>query len=219
MSYSIIIPIHNEVQLLDQLLAELFSFSSENEIIIVDDGSTDGSHNILSNCSYINTIRIDNNYGKGNAIRTGIQNASFDKIILFDGDLEIETSEISNLMKVDPQLTPVVFGYRNENFYPLSSLMNFGNFFFIGLFNLIFQTQFRDILCGCKAFTKSALNLEKINSTQFDIDIELSGHFSKQKDLRILEVPLSYKRRNSEEGKKLKIQDGFTILRRLFNIK
>ena len=219
MNYSIIIPVHNEVQLLDQLLRELYPFSNDHEILIVDDGSTDGSQNILKKCSFIKLIQLNKNSGKGVAIRTGLQHSSNENIVLFDGDLEISTHEISSLMVLEPDSRQVIFGFRNSNLNPLGSIMNFGNFFFNGLFNLVYRTHFRAILCGCKAFPISTLDIDKLNSTQFDIDIELSGHFSQNNEIRIREIPLQYNRRDSIGGKKLKINDGWSILYRLFHIK
>jgi len=219
MNYSIIIPVHNEVGMLRQLLNELEPFSKENDIIIVDDGSSDGSEEILSACDFIQYLRINKNSGKGNAICKGIQHATQEYIILFDGDLELKTIDLSKLMIIDPPTVQVVFGYRVENMGTFTSVMNFGNFFLNGLFNFVNQSRYHDILCGSKAFQRSILDLNKIQSTSFDIDVELGGYFAKQKNLTIKEVPMHYNRRNHIEGKKLKISDGWAILSRIFNTK
>ena len=90
MSYSIIIPVHNEVESIPTLLDRLKPYSQNNEIIIIVDGSNDQSGGLLQKCSFITIIHFQNNLGKGKAICTGLEKASHDKIILFDGDLELD---------------------------------------------------------------------------------------------------------------------------------
>ena len=98
MNYSIIIPIFNEQASLTKLLSELYIFSSKNEIILINDGSTDSSKDILKSCKYIKLINLDKNQGKGKAIAQGIKVATYDKIIITDGDLELKTEELKNMM-------------------------------------------------------------------------------------------------------------------------
>ena len=98
MPYSIIIPIHNEVESVPTLLEGLKLHSNNNEIIIIDDGSNDQSGSLLQQCSFITLIHFPNNFGKGKAIRAGLKKSSNDKIILFDGDLELDLHELTNFM-------------------------------------------------------------------------------------------------------------------------
>ena len=97
---------------------------------------------------------------------------------------------------------------------PLGSIIDFGNFFLNGLFNLIHQTNFSDVLCGCKAFYKSDLSFELTNSDGFDIDVEIASNLVSINN-SINEIPISYKRRTKTEGKKLKMSDGWKILKRI----
>ena len=109
-----------------------------------------------------------------------------------------------------------VFGSRYENIKPFTSLWNFGNFFFTGLFNMVHGCQHTDVLCCAKAFYKSYINIEKLQSTGFDIDVELAVTL-KKKNIEIKTVYLGYTRRSEDEGKKLRFSDGWTILKRILN--
>ena len=90
MPYSIIVPIHNEERHLHSLLNSLKAYSPNNEILIVDDGSTDNSLKIIGNHSFIKLIKLNQNSGKGIAVREGLEQAFNDKVIILDGDMEIK---------------------------------------------------------------------------------------------------------------------------------
>jgi len=215
MSYSIIIPIHNEVESLPTLFDRLKPYSQNNEIIIIDDGSNDQSGGLLQKCSFITLIHFQNNLGKGKAICAGLEKASHDKIILFDGDLELDLREVRSFMILNKaEGIDVIFGTRTNSMNPTKSLLDFGNFFLNGLFNLINQTSFTDVLCGCKAFYKSDLNNGLPVSAGFDIDVEIATNLVSENNT-IKEIPISYKRRSQTEGKKLKLTDGWKILKRI----
>ena len=98
MNYSIIIPVFNEENCLPVLLKQLYPFSKNNEIIFLDDGSDDNSYKILQKIDYIKLFKLSKNFGKGVAIRSGIKKSKFSKIIIYDGDLELETSDLRKLM-------------------------------------------------------------------------------------------------------------------------
>jgi len=215
MPYSIIIPVYNEVESLPTLLDRLKPYSQNNEIIIIDDGSNDQSRELLQKCSFIILIYLQNNLGKGKAISAGLGKASHDKIILFDGDLELDLREMTPFMILNKvEGIDAIFGTRANSMNPTKSLLDFGNFFLNGLFNLINQTSFTDVLCGCKAFYKSDLKNGLPVSTGFDIDVEIATNLV-SKNITIKEISISYKRRSQIEGKKLKLIDGWKILKRI----
>ena len=100
--YSIIIPVYNELLELPKLLKEIEPYSVEgHELIIVDDGSIDESHTLLSNCDFINLISFKTNKGKGIALKEGLKRAKNNRIIIFDGDRELHADQIKKLMILD----------------------------------------------------------------------------------------------------------------------
>tara|TARA_B100001250_G_C19750144_1_gene767319 strand:+ start:420 stop:1100 length:681 start_codon:yes stop_codon:yes gene_type:complete len=219
--YSILIPIHNESNYVPILLKELRPYYDKgNEIIIIDDGSTDDSNAILKKTKFIKLIEIKNNSGKGYAIKEGLKNVSHHKIIIFDGDIEIHPSEISKLMILNSKnKTRCVMGHRFESLKPVKSNFDWGNFIFTSFFNILFNSYSKDILCCAKAFYIEDLKNYRLNSNGFDIDVELSTYFwILLKKRKISKILLNYNRRTKEEGKKLQVIDGWKILSRLIKM-
>ena len=215
MPYSIILPVHNEEKHIPELLSELEPYASRHEVLVVDDGSTDGSLELLQDCSFITLVDLNQNSGKGVAIREGLIHANYDKIILTDGDLELDPNELDQLMILDDdEPTTCVFGTRYLRINLFHSVLDLGNFFFTGLFNFIHQKNMTDALCCAKAFFKSQVDPEQLKSTGFDIDVELAAILV-NKNVHVREIPLTYTRRDLSEGKKLRLWDGWSILRRI----
>jgi glycosyltransferase involved in cell wall biosynthesis len=215
MPYSIILPVHNEEKHIPKLLSELEPYASRHEILVVDDGSTDGSLELLQDCSFITLVNLNQNSGKGAAFREGLTHAKYNKIILTDGDLELDPAELDQLMILDDEEpTTCVFGTRYLRINPFHSILDLGNFFFTGLFNFIHQKNLTDALCCAKAFFKSQVDPEQLKSIGFDIDVELAAILV-NKNVHVREIPLTYTRRDWSEGKKLRLKDGWSILRRI----
>lgn len=217
--YSIIIPIYNELKTLEILIKELEIFSGKNEIIFIDDGSTDGSFELLKSISFINLYRLKKNFGKGIAVRVGLSKAKFEKIIILDSDLELRTDCIHRLMNLDKAKNiNSIMGIRFKGFSPLRSGFDWGNFMFTLFFNFLHFSCHRDILCCAKSFYLSEINLKRLKSSSFDIDVEISTHLTRSSRFRYIpQIFLEYKRRSISDGKKLKISDGWKILRRISN--
>tara|TARA_Y100000816_G_scaffold239762_1_gene186165 strand:+ start:883 stop:1557 length:675 start_codon:yes stop_codon:yes gene_type:complete len=213
--YSILIPVHNELRNIPTLLDALKVYSNEgHEILIIDDGSEDGSTDILKNCEYIKLICLQKNKGKGFALKVGLTNASNDKIVIYDSDMELDPADISKLMILKKNVR-YAMGYRFKSLSPFKSNLDWGNFMFTSFFNILFKSQHKDILCCAKVFFKSDLKSYAIISNKFDIDIELASlHTIKSRGKKIPQIFLNYNRRTIEEGKKLKISDGWSILSR-----
>ena len=218
MYYSIIIPVYNELPTLKKLLSGLKRFYDQNnEIIIIDDGSNDGSKAILSKCPFIVLINFKKNKGKGTAIIQGIKKSKYNKIIIYDGDLELKLTDISKLMILNKKkgLNNVI-GYRFKNLSKVRSSLDWGNFMFTVFFNLLYRSCHKDILCCAKSFYKKGIFVKHLKSKGFDIDVELASiittsHWSR----RVNQVQLNYTRRTVAEGKKLKVLDGWIILKRI----
>ena len=218
MPYSIIIPIYNEEKTLDKLLLSLKKYSfSKNEILIINDGSIDGTKKILKKHNFINVIELKKNYGKGIAIKIGLQKSIHNETIIYDGDLELHTDGITMLMELNRDLgIHSLMGTRFNNLSPFNSKFEWGNFMFTIFFNFLFQSSHKDILCCAKSFYKYDVPINKLNSKGFDIDLELSSFLTKNnKRKRIQHRLIKYNRRDIQQGKKLRISDGWIILMRL----
>ncbi len=216
MNYSIIIPVYNEILYIPILLDRLRPYAKSNqEIIIIDDGSTDGTNVILNKCDFIISVKNDSNTGKGSAIRKGLQIASNDKIILFDGDMELNPDTINLFMILNKKIRNVS-GSRYDRFYPYRSLWDFGNYFFSHLFNMKHETKIYDVLCCAKAFYKSDIDISRLKSNRFDIDIELLTALKKNSS-NIYTILLPYQRRKKTYGKKIILWDGWDIIKRIYS--
>jgi len=218
--YSIIIPVFNEEKTLENLLKEIKIYQKEgNEILIVNDGSIDNTGLILNKYKYVENIHLRRNYGKGIAIKIGLLHSKYDKTIIFDGDLELKTSDIEKLMLLsEHDKIKSVFGFRFNSLSPFKSGFDWGNFIFTTFFNLLFNSSYKDILCCAKAFYKSNIPIDKIRSKSFDIDIELLAMIDTLNCNKNQQISLTYSRRSIEQGKKLKISDGWLILLRILKI-
>ena len=219
--YSILIPIHNEVNHIPKLLKTISNYIIDgHQIIIIDDGSDDGSTIILNNFEKIDLVCLRKNKGKGYAIREGLKIATNNRIIIYDGDMELKSSEISKLMILDKiKNIKFVMGYRFKALSPLKFDFDWGNFMFTSFFNILFKSNHKDILCCAKAFYANEINSYKIISDGFAIDVELASLltiFNKRR--KIPQVLLNYNRRTIDEGKKLKISDGWSILSRIIKM-
>ena len=228
MSYSLIIPIYNEVKTLPILLKQLHTLESVNEIILIDDGSTDGSQNILNHhCDINESILIKNkfNLGKGQSIKKGIEIASSTNVILADADLEIDIEAISyliekhELMLNEPKANNVLVGVRKsqENQNGLT-LLDLGNKLINFIFNLIYKSNFEDILCCLKIINKNQILNFNLSSQGFEIETEIMAKIAKNKFL-VKQVNIDYKPRSVEDGKKIKKSDSYYIFKKMIKEK
>ena len=211
-TYSIIIPIFNELAHLQKLINELKPYYKKgHEIIIIDDGSNDGSYEFLLQNKTIKLYRFNTNKGKGNAIKKGIIESNNEKIILYDADFELHPKDITKLMILNREKgIESVFGNRfntsNSNLF-----WDLGNILITKFFNLVNGSNLDDALCCAKSFYKSDITLEEIRSKKFDIDVEiLSQLICKGNNFRTVDI--DYTRRGKTDGKKLKTFDGFYIV-------
>ena len=216
--YTIIIPIYNEQDSLPELLTGLEYYSQlGHEIIIIDDGSSDDSFKILSGSNFVKLIKIKKNCGKGAAIAKGLSSSKNNKIIIYDGDLELDPKYIKNLMILDKnENINCVFASRYKEINPLLSIWNFGNLIFTAIFNFKNKTKIKDALCCAKSFYRSDINIKNIKSVKFDIDVELASKLVKKHEI-IKNINIKYQRRSKKDGKKLNILDSFKVLIRIFS--
>ena len=219
MHFSIIIPVYNEENSIHELLRQLEPFSQNHEIIFINDGSTDHTLEYLSQSSFIQIYSNLSQEGKGASIRLGLEKAQNDYIILMDGDLEVSPQNIHALMApIIQSKAQAVFGSRWLGINRGIGLFDIGNWFLNSLFNLLNGVSYLDVLCCFKVFNRTHLPIHQLRSKTFDIEVEISAMMIQSIEL-IAEIPITYERRNINEGKKLRFRDGFTILKRIFSSK
>ena len=222
---SIVIPIFNEEKNIIKLFKKLKKINLNNigfkkEIIAIDDGSIDKSLSILKKISGIKVLK-QNNYGKGKAVQYGIKKSSGNYVIIQDGDLEYDPKDIIRMCKLLKNENKIsIYGsrylplnlnifpkfYRNQNF---SSYI--ANIFFIFLFFIMYGKIITDPLTGYKLYEKKFFLKNKIKSNGFEADHEISAKLIKQK-YAIKEVPITYKPRTAEEGKKINFFDAIKAI-------
>ena len=173
--YSIIIPIHNEKKSIIELLNKLKYYAENNhEVLIIDDGSNDGTTELLQKYNFIKLIICKKNKGKGSAIRLGLLESKYNKIIIFDGDMELYPKDILKLMILNKEKNiNCVFGIRKKHLslrYPFWSL---GNYILTVTFNMVNNSNLKDSLCCAKSFYKSDIQINTLMAKKFDIDVNI----------------------------------------------
>jgi glycosyltransferase involved in cell wall biosynthesis len=216
---SVIVPVFNERNTLVEILRRMRSVELpdgvEREIIIVDDGSDDGTRDVLKQLSD-STVRVvmhDMNQGKGAAVRTGLEIATGDYILIQDADLEYDPEDWPRLMH--PVLrgrARVVYGSRftgeRRNMLFLHWI---GNRFLSLVTNVLYNTTLSDMETCYKLVDKRLLDGMHLRADAFDIEPEITAKILKQ-GVRVYEVPISYAGREFDEGKKITWRDGFAAL-------
>lgn len=217
---SIIIPCYNEEDHISSLLEKVMTVSLqglEKELVIVNDGSTDRTVEILKRIALQNpsmtVIDHEKNMGKGAAIRTGLTKITGDIIIIQDADLEYDPNDYQKLLQ--PILNDnmdVVYGSRfrgNEPKRKLVFLHTTGNKFLTSLSNLFTGFKLTDMETCYKVFKRSIIDQITLKEDRFGFEPELTAMISKIKGIKICEVPISYHARSYASGKKIKWSDGF----------
>ena len=214
---SVIIPVYNEAGTIVEIIDRVTFAPFRKEIIVVDDGSTDGTRQIIEKTKN-NAIKLclhDRNYGKGRALQTGFSAATGDVVIVQDADLEYDPNEYPILL--NPILSgkaDVVYGSRLSGHGEHRVLYFWhyvGNRFLTLLSNIFTNINLTDMETCYKAFTRLALENVKIQEKRFGFEPEITAKIAKKK-LRIYEVPISYYGRAYEEGKKINWRDGMRAL-------
>lgn len=223
---SIIVPAYNERPTLGLLLQRLHKVQRSLEIIVVDDGSTDGTIEFLRAQEQAGTIKLvvhPANRGKGAAVRSGLARATGEIVIIQDADLEYDPQDFPQLLApIENGIAQVVYGARflgpHRAMYFWHSV---GNRFLTLLCNVLFNTTLTDMETGYKVMTSSVSNSFQLRSERWGFDPEITAKILKRGH-RIYEVPISYAGREFSEGKKISWKDGIvvamTLMRyRLFN--
>jgi glycosyltransferase involved in cell wall biosynthesis len=207
-------PVYNEAPTVERAIRQVLDtdYPVPLELIVVDDGSVDGTREILSGRSWpanVTVIYHDRNQGKGAAVRTALARAQGDVSAIFDADLEYEPGDTAHLL--EPLLagrTNAVFGVRAFNGWTsYSYLYVLGNRFVTLVANVLFNVYIGDVMTCHKVIATDVFRGLPLRARGFDIEPEIAARLI-QRGERIFEMPVSYLARERDEGKKLTARDG-----------
>ena len=214
MKLSVIIPVYNEVESIQVILKRVQDTKLVDEIIVVDDGSKDGTRDLLKTLDGKKKVRVivhENNKGKGAAVRTGMAAAKGDILLIQDADLEYDPRDYPQLLApITEGLADVVYGsrflgraHRVTMFWHLvaNKMLTF-------MTNILYNTILTDMETGYKIFRRGVLDGMNLHANSFDFEPEFTAKILKRK-YRIFEVPITFNPRDYAQGKKIKLYDAF----------
>ena len=214
MKLSVIIPVYNEVESIKTIVKRVQDTKLVHEIILVDDGSKDGTRDILKTLEGkkgLHVILHEKNQGKGAAVRTGMAAAKGDILLIQDADLEYDPRDYPELLKpIEEGLADVVYGsrflgraHRVTMFWHMVA-----NKSLTLMTNLLYDTILTDMETGYKVFRKQVIEGMVIRANSFNFEPEFTAKILKRK-YRIYEVPITFNPRDYSQGKKIKLHDAF----------
>ncbi|MDP1546859.1 MAG: glycosyltransferase family 2 protein [Anaerolineales bacterium] len=214
MKLSVIIPVYNEVESIQTILKRVHATKLVHEIVIVDDGSMDGTRDVLKKLDGKKGVRVilhEMNQGKGAAVRTGMTAAKGDILLIQDADLEYDPRDYAELLKpIEEGLADVVYGsrflgraHRVTMFWHMVA-----NKALTLLTNLLYDTILTDMETGYKVFRREVIEGMVIRANSFNFEPEFTAKILKRK-YRIFEVPITFNPRDYSQGKKIKLHDAF----------
>jgi glycosyltransferase involved in cell wall biosynthesis len=217
---SIVIPVYNEKHTLEELFNQVLAVKLEGyekEIILVDDCSVDGSRKIVEELAAkhknVTALYHDVNQGKGASLKDAFKVTTGDYVLVQDADLEYDPKDYNKLLRaIEEQHADVVYGSRfSGNFEDMTSLHYFGNKLVTMTTNILYGVMLTDMETCYKLLPGDFVRNIKIEANRFDFEPEITSKILKS-NLRIVEVPISYKGRSHSHGKKLTWRDGFAAL-------
>jgi glycosyltransferase involved in cell wall biosynthesis len=214
MKLTVIIPIYNEVESIQEIVKRVKNTGLAWEIILVDDGSKDGTRDLLKEIDGKENVRVilhEKNQGKGAAVRTGFDAARGDVLLIQDADLEYDPRDYPTLLKpLDEGLADVVYGSRFLG-GPRRVVMFWhmvANYMLTFMTNILYNTILSDMETGYKVFRRKVIEGMPLHAKRFDFEPEFTAKVLKRK-YRIFEVPITFNPRDYSEGKKIKLKDAF----------
>lgn len=217
MKISVIIPAYNEIHTIQEIVRRVEAMQTASEIVIVDDGSVDGTRDLLAKMDGQGTVRVvlhEKNRGKGAAVTTGIHAATGDVLLIQDADLEYDPRDYPALLRpLQEGLADVVFGSRflGGPRRPTMFWHMLANKLLTLMTNILYNNILTDMETGYKVFKREIVKDITIHARRFDFEPEFTAKILKRK-IRIFEVPISFNPRDYEDGKKIKIQDAFVAV-------
>lgn len=216
---TVVIPVYNEIATIRETVATVLATPYRKEVIVVDDGSTDGTRALLSTLAgaELKILYHERNRGKGQALQTGFRAASGDIVLIQDADLEYDPGEYPLLLQpILDGRADVVYGSRFAG-HGAHRVLYFwhyiGNRFLTFISNLFTNLNLSDMETCYKVFRREVLDGITIKERRFGVEPELTAKVARIKGIRIYEVPISYYGRTYDEGKKIGWRDGFSALR------
>jgi len=217
MKISVVIPVYNEADTIEEIIKKVKDVPIEKEIIVIDDGSTDGTKNKLQNYSSggIKAFYHPKNLGKGAALKTGFKHCQGEIVVTQDADLEYDPQEYHSLLEpIIKGAADVVYGSRLSGGRPQRVYLFWhkcGNRMLTFLTNLLYNNTLSDMETGYKVFRRKVLDSFSIRSNGFAVEPEITAKVFKR-NWRVYEIPISYYGRTYQEGKKITWRQGFSAI-------
>jgi glycosyltransferase involved in cell wall biosynthesis len=210
---SVVMPVYNERDTIEEIVGRVLAQPVRVQLIVVDDGSKDGTRDILTRLQQQHGFTLFFQERKGAALRRGFAEVTGDLVVIQDADLEYSPEEYPELIELICQgRADVVYGSRFIGRHRVFMFSHYlGNVFLTLVTNVLYNTMLSDMETCYKVMRTEVLRSMTLKSDSFGIEPELTAKIFKR-DYRVYEVPITYDGRNYDEGKKITWRDGFVAL-------